>query len=65
MSKCQACAYCFLEPSDRNFTCGHRLAGAFGKHIYVATAPDGICGPDRKLFEQHPLRNADGTLKVR
>jgi len=61
--KCQACAHCFMEPSDMNFTCGHNDAGTFGVYVHRATAADGHCGPELSKFEQHPLRNPDGTLK--
>ncbi len=53
-----------MEPSDMNFTCGHPDAGAFGIYTHRATAEGGHCGPERSKFKQHPLRNADGTLKM-
>lgn len=61
--RCDACRYCFMEPNDMNFTCGHPDAGEFGLYIRVAAAPDGHCGPDLPKFEQHPLRTPDGLLK--
>lgn len=60
---CQACSHCFMEPDDMNFVCGHPDAGSAGIYLRHAVAPDGHCGPDRTKFEQHPLRNPDGTLK--
>lgn len=60
---CQACAHCFMEPDDMNFTCGHPDAGAFGIYVHRATSADGHCGPERPKFEQHPRRNTDGTIK--
>jgi len=58
---CQACRHCYLEPDDMNFICGHPDSGTFGK--YVNRGPVPHCGPERTKFEQHPLRNSDGTLK--
>jgi hypothetical protein len=51
-----------MEPDD-DLTCGHPDAGTIGKYVRVAVMPDGHCGPKRPKFEQHPLRNPDGTLK--
>lgn len=53
-----------MEPSDLNYTCGHPDAGTFGVYTHRATAKDGHCGPERSKFKQHPLRNANGTLKM-
>jgi hypothetical protein len=57
---CQACKHCFMEPSDMNFTCGHPDSGTFG--LYVTRGPVPHCG-DYTKFEQHPMRNPDGSLK--
>lgn len=64
MSKrCEACSYCFIEPSDMNFTCGHPDAGPVGLYTHHAVKEGGHCGPNLSKFEQHPLRNEDGTIK--
>lgn len=60
---CQACAHCYMEPSDMNLVCGHKDAGLFGLYLHAATKPEGHCGPDLRKFEQHPGRNPDGSLK--
>jgi len=52
-----------MEPDDMNFICGHKDAGTFGIYIHHAIKDDGHCGAHRSKFAQHPLRNADGTLK--
>lgn len=57
---CRACAHCFCEPDD-DFTCGHKDSGPMG--LYVARGPVAHCG-DYTKFEQHPLRNPDGSLKM-
>lgn len=60
---CLACRYCFMEPDD-DFCCGHPDAGPVGTYVNRAVADGGHCGPSRPKFEQHPLRNSDGTLKT-
>jgi hypothetical protein len=60
---CKACAHCFMEPDD-DLCCGHSSAGAFGTYVRHMRKEGATCGPDGGLFEQHPLRNSDGTLKV-
>jgi hypothetical protein len=59
---CLACRYSYMEPDD-DLTCGHPDAGPMGQYTSVAAAQDGHCGADHPKFEQHPLRNPDGTLK--
>jgi hypothetical protein len=59
---CKACAHSYMEPDD-DLTCGHKDAGSMGTYTKHAAAPGGHCGPARPKFEQHPGRNADGTLK--
>ena len=49
-----------MEP-DSGLICGHPDAGVFGLTIY--SEPLAHC-PDFSKFEQHPRRNADGTLKA-
>jgi len=60
---CRACRYCFMEPDD-DFCCGHPDAGSVGQYVRVAASKDGHCGPQRPKFDQHPLRNPDGTLRA-
>jgi hypothetical protein len=48
-----------MEP-DTDLTCGHKDAGELGTTI--RKEPLNHC-PDYSKFEQHPLRNPDGTLK--
>lgn len=57
---CAACKHSFMEPDDE-LTCGHPDSGFMGKYVHRGPVPH--CGPDRTKFEQHPLRNPDGTLK--
>jgi len=61
--KCAACAKSYMEPNDMNLVCGHPDGGMYGIYARLAVQEDGHCGPERKKFSQHPLRNADGTLK--
>lgn len=60
---CKACAYCYMEPSDMNFVCGHPDAGIVGKYTRVAASKDGHCTENKIKFEQHPLRTEQGDLK--
>ncbi len=62
--KCRACRYCFMEPDD-DFSCGHSDAGPLGVYCRFAYGPQGHCGPELKKFEQHPLRNPDGTTPLK
>ncbi len=55
---CRACAHSYMEP-DSGLICGHDSAGTFGATIVKEPMP--FCG--WKLFEQHPHRNPNGTLK--
>ena len=57
---CKACAYSGIEPQDMDLSCGHPDAGTFG--VSLRREPAEHC-PDRIKFQQHPLRNPDGTLK--
>lgn len=59
---CHACVHSFMEPDD-DLTCGHPDARSFGTYVKHAVKEDGHCGPTRPKFEQHPLRNPDGSLK--
>lgn len=57
--KCFACSHSYMEP-DSDLICGHKDAGGFGKVI----RKDNITHcKDADKFEQHPLRNKDGSLK--
>jgi len=63
---CAACKYSYMEP-DGPLTCGHKDAGPWGKSIAWRSPVSprlegGFCGPDASQFEQHPLRNEDGSL---
>lgn len=62
---CLACAHCGTEPDDPRFICGHKDAGEFGLYLRGLTVvqPAKHCGEERSKFEQHPLRNEDGSLK--
>lgn len=60
---CHACAHSYMGPDDDKLVCGHTDAGVMGKYAEVATLPEGHCGPERPKFEQHPLRNPDGSLR--
>lgn len=59
---CKACTHSFMEPDD-DLTCGHPDAGVMGIYVQHARAEKGHCGPALPKFEQHPLRNSDGSLK--
>lgn len=64
LTKCHACAYSGMEPDGPpELICGHDDAGGFGIFTRLAAGPGGHCGPDRPKFEQHPLRNSDGSLR--
>ncbi len=54
---CRACAHSYMEP-DSDLICG-AVNPPFGRTIRTDGEP---CG-GFKLFEQHPLRNPDGSLK--
>lgn len=56
---CYACTHSYMEP-DSGLICGHKDAGWFGLTIYKE--PLDHC-PNFCKFEQHPLRNSDGSLK--
>lgn len=58
---CQACVHSFMEPDD--LTCGHPNAGHYGLGLYVKNRAKFEHCKDFSEFEQHPLRNPDGTLK--
>lgn len=67
---CYACKHSYMEPDgDPRLICGHPDAGPMGQWAerivtsVGASSPEGHCGPERPKFEQHPHRNADGTLK--
>lgn len=60
---CTACRFSYMEP-DSDLICGHKDAGTFGINARIASSKDGHCGPARPKFEQHPLRNTDGGLKL-
>lgn len=55
---CFACTHSYMEP-DSPLICGHPDAGTFG--LAIRKHPLDHCG--WKKFQQHPLRNADGSLK--
>lgn len=57
---CQACTHSYMEPDD-DLTCGHPGAGSFG--LYVKNREKFTHCKNFDKFEQHPQRNADGTLK--
>lgn len=58
---CHACRYSYMEPSgEAVLICGHRDAGFFG--TYLRKQPADHC-PSFIKFDQHPLRNPDGSLK--
>jgi len=59
-SNCRACRFSYSEP-DSGIICGHPDAGWAGQTIY--REPLSHC-PDFVKFEQHELRNPDGTLKL-
>lgn len=70
---CHACAHSYMGPSDDELVCGHKDSGLLG--VWARVASDGRlrsgqidlkqahCGPSRTKFEQHPLRNPNGSLK--
>lgn len=64
MKNCKACKYCGMEPDDMNFICFHSDAGGWGQYTKHTIKETGHCGPELKKFEQHPLRNTDGSLKT-
>lgn len=69
---CRACAHSYMGPGDDELVCGHADAGIVGTYARIASV--GLkhngsvdlslahCGPERAKFEQHPLRNPDGSL---
>ncbi len=59
---CAACAFSGIEPQDMDLFCAHPDAGAFG--VTLRKEPADHC-PGKVKFQQHPGRNADGTLKGR
>lgn len=70
---CHACKHSYMGPGDDELVCGHPDAGPMGEYARVASEGRvrsgavlpklGHCGPERAKFEQHPLRNPDGSLK--
>ncbi len=66
--KCRACKYSGMEPDGpAELICNHDDAGPFGQYVTRHGLEDNgrppVCGKNRPAFEQHPLRNADGSLK--
>ena len=66
---CRACRHSYMEPDGPPLlVCG--VDGGYGKYLNPldplmvgGRGPETpICGPDRPKFEQHPLRNPDGTI---
>ena len=57
---CHACAFSAMGPDDEYLVCGHPDAGSGGS--YIRKEPLAHC-PGYSKFEQHPLRNPDGSLK--
>lgn len=62
---CLACAFSYMETGDEELICGHPDEGIMGTHVSSAAGEGGQCGPLRPRFEQHPLRNSDGSFKNR
>lgn len=53
-----------MEPDDSRLICGHKDSGTFGLYLSSMngeTKPADHCRGNK--FEQHPLRNRDGSLK--
>lgn len=59
---CPACAFSFMGPGDDELVCGHKDTGPVGEYARFSVLTDAHCGPDRAKFQQHPLRNPDGSL---
>jgi hypothetical protein len=55
-----------MEPGEARLICGHIDSGKFGKYLNGLSKPEPMahCGPERTKFEQHPMRNPNGSLKV-
>lgn len=63
-TNCFACKYSGMEPDDPRLICGHPDSGDFGKYLKGPLAnptPMEHCKGEK--FEQHPLRNRDGSFK--
>lgn len=58
---CFACSHSYGEPDAPYLICGHKDSGELG--LYVKGNPVAHCG-DYTKFEQHPLRNPNGSLKT-
>jgi hypothetical protein len=56
---CRACRFSYMEP-DSGLICGLPELGTFGRTI----RKDGEHCAGFSKFEQHRLRNRDGSLKV-
>jgi len=61
-SKCWACAHSYMEPASPYLVCGHPDSGIMGLFIKSNKSVN-HCSNFSK-FEQHPLRNSDGSLKT-
>lgn len=60
---CYACKYSGMEPDDQRLICGHPDSGEFGKYLQGLNNPQPLEHCQGKKFEQHPLRNENGSLK--
>lgn len=62
---CYACAYSGMEPDDARLICGHPSEGSFGVYLkgFRDPEPTENCTSNFINFKQHPLRNADGSMK--
>lgn len=57
---CYACSYSYMEPDADYLICGHPDSGSMGEYIKIQ--PLKHC--EWKKFEQHSLRNKNGSLKT-
>lgn len=60
-NKCYACRYSGTEPDDPDLTCGHPKTDNGGFGLRTRLAVERFCGRARYYFEQHPMRNKDGS----
>lgn len=66
---CYGCRFSGMEPDDHRLICFNKQAGAggYGKYISGPVTLETVlvaCGPELKLWEQHPQRGPKGELNL-
>jgi hypothetical protein len=60
-TNCCACKNSYMDPDSEYLVCGLKENGLFGTYVKDINVPLDNCKGEK--FEQHPLRNTNGSLK--